>query len=373
MSGPRPDDASGGRREERWCAVTGGRGFMARHLVAALLRSGEWRVRVTDLAPAVVPRPDDDTDVELQAALRDGRAVYATADVCSLEQLTQAFQGVEVVFHTATADPSKNDLKLHHKVNVQGTRTVIDACKICKVKRLVYTSSSAVVFDGVHGLLDVNESLPYPDKFPDAYAKTKAQAEQLVMKANVANELLTCCIRPGAIFGYGDVVIPTMDFYGRIQLIVGDGKKLEDFVYVENVVYCHICAERTLCTQEGAKISGGKAYFQELGYKSPIKIRIPLWVIIPVSYLVEYSYKLLSCCGMSQPQMITPARIKYTTLNRTFSCDKAVKELGYKPIVTLMGWLEDCNQIVSSCERNVFNLKGKGYSSDGVPKLSLVR
>ncbi|KAL6878456.1 hypothetical protein ACP4OV_012626 [Aristida adscensionis] len=366
---------------------------MARHLVAALLRSGEWRVRVTDLASAIELRPDDEAEGLLGDALRDGRAVYARADVCSLEQLTQAFQGVEVVFHTAAADPSKNDLKLHHKVNVQGTGTVIDACKICKVKRLVYTSSSAVVFDGVHGLLDVNESLPYPDKFPDAYAKTKAQAGQLVMKANAANELLTCCIRPGSIFGHGDIVIPTMDNYGRIQLIVGDGKKIEDFVYVENVVYCHICAERTLCTEEGAKISGGKAYFvtnmepmnfwdflhmvqQELGYKSPIKIRIPLWVIIPVSYLVEYCYKLLSCCGMRQPQMITPARIKYTTLNRTFNCDKAVKELGYKPIVTLMKsnrWLEDCNQIVSSCERNVFNLKGKGYNSDGVPKLSLVQ
>jgi nucleoside-diphosphate-sugar epimerase len=45
-----------------------------------------------------------------------------------------------------------------------GTKSVIDACKICKVKRLIHTSSSGVVFDGVHGLFDVNESLPYPDK-----------------------------------------------------------------------------------------------------------------------------------------------------------------------------------------------------------------
>lgn len=45
-----------------------------------------------------------------------------------------------------------------------GTKNVIDACKICKVKRLIYTSSSAVVFDGVHGLFNVNESMPYPDK-----------------------------------------------------------------------------------------------------------------------------------------------------------------------------------------------------------------
>jgi plant 3beta-hydroxysteroid-4alpha-carboxylate 3-dehydrogenase len=45
-----------------------------------------------------------------------------------------------------------------------GTKNVIDACKICKVKRLIHTSTSAVVFDGVHGLFDADESLPYPDK-----------------------------------------------------------------------------------------------------------------------------------------------------------------------------------------------------------------
>ncbi|KAL6650108.1 hypothetical protein ACP70R_014332 [Stipagrostis hirtigluma subsp. patula] len=344
--GSQPDDHGGGSPPAaRWCAVTGGRGFMARHLVAALLRSGEWRVRVTDLAAAVVPGADE-TEAVLGDALRDGRAVYATADVCNLDQLTQAFNGVDVVFHTAAADPAKNDLKLHHRVNVEGTRNVIDACKICKVRRLIYTSSSSVVFDGVHGLFNVNESTPYPDKFPDAYAKTKAEAEKLVIKANDAIGLLTCCIRPGSIFGPGDVLIPHVDSYGRTQ-------NCDDFIYVDNVVHCHICAERTLCTKEGAKTSGGKAYFvtnmepmnlwdfiymiqEELGYKRPLRIKVPLFVIIPVSYLVQWSYKLLYLSGLRQPQMVTSARIKYVTLNRTFSCNKAVEELGYKPNVTLM-------------------------------------
>nr|CAB3495665.1 unnamed protein product [Digitaria exilis] len=135
------------------------------------------------------------------------------------------------------------------------------------------------------------------------------------------------------------------------MLIIGDGKNNDDFVYVENVVHAHICAERTLRTKEGAKISGGKAYFvsnmeqmnlwdfkymvrEELGYKRPFQIRIPLFVILLISYVLEWMYKLLSHYGMRQP-MLTPAMIKYATLNRTFSCNKAVEELGYKPIVTL--------------------------------------
>ena len=66
------------------------------------------------------------------------------------------------------------------------------------------------------------------------------------------------------------------------------------------------------------------------------KIRIPLLVIKAVSYLVEWGYKVLHRYGICQPRMVTSARIKYVTLNRTFSCNKAVEELGYKPIVTLM-------------------------------------
>ena len=42
-----------------------------------------------------------------------------------------------------------------------------------------------------------------------------------------------------------------------MQFIFGDGKNCDDFVYVENVVHGHICAEKALSTMEGAKISGG--------------------------------------------------------------------------------------------------------------------
>ncbi|WVZ72138.1 hypothetical protein U9M48_020647 [Paspalum notatum var. saurae] len=347
---------SNGRPEEKWCAVTGARGFMARHLVAALLRSGEWHVRLTDLAPVVKLGPGEN-EALLADALRDGRAVYASVDVRNLDQLIEAFEGVDVVFHTAAADPSKNNLQLHYEVNVEGTKNVVEACMTCKVKRLIYTSSSAVVFDGDHGLLNANESLPYPKKFPDAYAQTKAEAEKLVMKANGINDLLTCCIRPSSIFGPGDIMIPVLDRCRKIHFILGDGKNLDDFVYVENVVHGHLCADKTLSTMDGATTCGGKAYFitnmepmnmwdftsmlhEELGHKRLFKIRIPLLVIKPICYLVEWSYNILQHYGMRQPQLLTSTRIKYITLNRTFSCNRAAKELGYTPIVTLMDGLK---------------------------------
>ena len=45
-----------------------------------------------------------------------------------------------------------------------GTKNVINACVEMKVKRLIYTSSPSVVFDGVHGIINGDESLPYPSK-----------------------------------------------------------------------------------------------------------------------------------------------------------------------------------------------------------------
>ncbi|KAM0915474.1 hypothetical protein ACQ4PT_010868 [Festuca glaucescens] len=357
--------------EARWCAVTGGRGFMARHMVLALLRSGRWRVRIMDLHADAALTPDED-DGLLGAALRDGRAVYISANVCKLAQLTKgililssmhsmkklvlctaALEGVDTVFHTAAADPNSNNFPLHYKVNVEGTKNIIQACHTCSVKTLIYTSSSGVVFDGVHGLLNVDESTPYPEKFHEAYTQTKAEAEQLVMKANDINELRTCCIRPGTIFGPGDGMIPTLVSYGGMRIILGDGKNNDDFVYVENVVHGHVCAEKTLSTKEGAMQSGGKAYFitnmepmkmwdfldmilEDLGYKSQFSLRIPVYLLMPLACLVDWSYdKIFSRFGMRKPRLITSSIVKYATLDRTFNCQNAADQLGYKPIVSL--------------------------------------
>lgn len=348
-----PSPVIGDGRGARLCAVTGGRGFMASHLVTALLRSGDWRVRITDLGPEAALSAAE-KDGLLGAALHDGRAAYVSADVCELAQLTKALEGVDTVFHTAAPDPTNNNFQLHYKVNVEGTKNVIEACKKCKVKMLIYTSSSGVVFDGVHGLFGVDESTPYPDKFPDAYTQTKAEAEKLVIRANEINDLLTCCIRPGTIFGPGDNIMPILVSFGARTFIIGDGKNLDDFVYVENVVHGHICAEKTLSTKEGAKRSGGKAYFitnmepvnmwdffymvlAELGYRSRFRLRIPSYLLKPITYLVDWSYNnIFSLYGMCQPTMLKSATIKYVTLNRTFNCNNATEQLGYKPIVSLM-------------------------------------
>ncbi|XP_068645562.1 3beta-hydroxysteroid-dehydrogenase/decarboxylase [Aristolochia californica] len=338
--------------EEKWCVVTGGRGFAARHLVEMLIRSQKWFVRIADLGSTIKLDPHEE-DAILGDALKSGQAQYVSTDLRNKIQVVKAFQGAEVVFHMAAPDSSINNYHLHYSVNVEGTKNVIDACIECKVKRLIYTSSPSVVFDGVHGIYNGDESMPYPKKHNDSYSETKAEAEALVIKANGRNGLLTCSIRPSSIFGPGDrLMVPSLVAAaraGKSKFIIGDGKNMYDFTYVENVAYGHICAERALAS-EGAEEAAGQAYLitnmepikfwefmslilEGLGYARP-RIKIPASVMMPIAHLVEWTYKLLAPFGMKVPQL-TPSRIRLLSCNRTFSCSKAKKKLGYSPNVSL--------------------------------------
>ena len=118
------------------------------------------------------------------------------------EEVVAAFQGIECVFHVASPAHDASDAILT-KVNVEGTRNVVQACLDAKVPRLVFTSSASVVYAGADQE-NVDETLPYPSEFrcvsrtvccelavvirvvmscSDTYARTKAMAEKAVLQA----------------------------------------------------------------------------------------------------------------------------------------------------------------------------------------------
>ncbi|CAH1446164.1 unnamed protein product [Lactuca virosa] len=317
------------------------------------------RVRIADLGPDIKLETHEERG-NLCQALRLGRAQYVSMDLRDKSQVYKACEGAEVVFHMAAPDSSINNYQLHHSVNVQGTKNIIDACTKLNVKRLIYTSSPSVVFDGIHGIHNGEESLPYPSKHNDSYSETKAEGEALVIKANGVNGLLTCCIRPSSIFGPGDkLLVPSLVAAaraGKSKFIIGDGTNMYDFTYVENVAHAHVCAERALASDGSAsKRAAGEAYFITnmepikfwefmslilvgLGYERP-RIKIPASVMMPIAKMVERTYNIFAPFGMKVPQL-TPSRIRLLTCNRTFSSAKANDRLGYVPIVPLQEGLK---------------------------------
>ncbi|GAU26674.1 hypothetical protein TSUD_314510 [Trifolium subterraneum] len=335
--------------EEGWCVVTGGRGFAARHLVEMLIRLNIYCVRIADLGPTIELEPSEQLGL-LGQALHSGRAQYVSVDLRNKAQLLKAFEGVEAVFHMAAPNSSINNYQLHYSVSVEGTKNVIDACVELKVKRLIYTSSPSVVFDGHN----------------DHYSATKAEGEALVIKANGTSGLLTCCIRPSSIFGPGDrLLVPSLvdaAKAGKSKFIIGDGNNVYDFTYVENVAHAHICADRALASEGTvSEKAAGQAYFitnmepikfwefmslilEGLGYQRP-SIKIPVFVIMPIAHLVEWIYMLLGPYGMKVPQL-TPSRIRLTSCTRSFDCSKAKDRLDYAPIITLQNSCMGCSSHV---------------------------
>lgn len=97
------------------------------------------------------------------------------------------------------------DPALYWKVNVDGTKAIIAAAQSTSVRKLVYTSSAGVVFNG-NDLINVDERSPAPEKAMDAYNESKVRAEELVLAANGQRGLLTVSLRPAGIFGYASSI-----------------------------------------------------------------------------------------------------------------------------------------------------------------------
>ncbi|PAV17340.1 C-3 sterol dehydrogenase [Pyrrhoderma noxium] len=165
--------------------VIGGSGFVGRHIVEALVNRGDT-VSVLD----IVQRYHD--------------VPFYSADISIQTQVEDAFRksGATCIIHTASP-PHGLDPAIYWKVNVEGTKAVIAAAVSLQIKKLVFTSSAGVVFNG-QDVIDVDERLPFPENPLDAYNESKAKAEELVLQANGKDGLLTVALRPAGIFGPGD-------------------------------------------------------------------------------------------------------------------------------------------------------------------------
>jgi 2-alkyl-3-oxoalkanoate reductase len=230
--------------------VTGAGGFLGLYLTEQLVARG-------DQVCALVRRPHPELDplgVEVvQADIRDAHAVIA------------ACEGVECVFHAAAVAGIWGPWEHYHGINFLGTENVLRGCRKHSVRRLVYTSSPSVTFDG-SPQEGIDESAPYARRWLCHYPHTKAIAEEAVLAANGEEGLATCSLRPHLIWGPRDRhLIPRVIVRARSGRLrrVGDGANLVDMVYVENAAQAHLQAADALTAPDAA--AAGKAYFISQG------------------------------------------------------------------------------------------------------------
>ncbi|KAJ7212165.1 C-3 sterol dehydrogenase [Mycena pura] len=222
--------------------VIGGSGFVGRHIVQQLVERGD-AVSVLD----IVQRYHD--------------VPFYSADITDQGQVAAALRlsGTTCIIHTASppAALKLEDPDLYWRVNFGGTKAIIAAAVETGVRKLVYTSSAGVVFNG-EDLIDIDERTSYPEKAMDAYTDSKAKAEAAVLAANGKDGLLTVALRPAGIFGPGDqqVMAGLYQVYerGQTHFQIGDNTNLFDWTYVGNVAAAHLLAADRLSDSPPAPV-----------------------------------------------------------------------------------------------------------------------
>ncbi|MCB9663857.1 MAG: NAD-dependent epimerase/dehydratase family protein [Alphaproteobacteria bacterium] len=226
--------------------VTGGGGYIGRHVVRQLLDRGD---EVVVLGRRAYP------EVEAWGA----RGVQA--DLARDEpDLPRHLEGVDVVFHVAALPPYHAPYAVFEATNVGGTRRILEACRQAGVPRLVFTSTPSATFDGTDACGITEADAPYPERFLTPYAATKAHAEQLVLAANGPG-LATTALRPHLVYGPDEPhMLPRVaqrNRAGRLR-VIGDGTNRVGLTYVDTAAAAHLQAADALA--EGSA-NAGKAYF----------------------------------------------------------------------------------------------------------------
>jgi len=332
------------KHEPEKVLVTGGGGFLGKAIVSRLVDRGD---HVRSLARNFYP--------ELERMGVD----QIQGDISDSETVARACEDRTIIYHVAAKPPPWGRYADYHQTNVVGTQNIIDSCLDRDQSNLIFTSTPSVVHNG-KDIEGADESMPYPTKFSGHYAKTKALAEQLVVKA-ARHKLKTIILRPHKIWGPGDHQILTR-LVARANKLkqIGDGKNLIDVTYIDDAADAHILAADKLKADPGLS---GNIYFISQGEPvlawymvneflkaagcGPVKKAVPFRVAWVTGALLEVIHKVLH---LSKEPYITRFLAETVSQSNWFTIDAAKRDLGYAPKIStdeglrrLEEWLKSKN------------------------------
>ena len=308
--------------------VTGGNGFVGRHLVSALQDRGDL-VRVLAL-------PGEDASWLAQR----GVAVYR-GDIRVPGSLTKAVDGADAVLHLAAMMDVWRPIEDYRAVNVTGTENICRAALAAGVRRLVHMSTSSVY--GVALGRPADETFPFAP-FPDPYPVTKAEGDKLVQRLVAEEHLPAVIVRPDQIFGPGDDL-----HFGHMAdrlcsgrgILVGSGDNAMPLVYVTDIVHGLLLAlNHDRAAGQAYNITNDhpltqrqlfQAIAQDIG-ASPPRIRVPYRALYAAGYLVE---RLATAAPSVRRPPVTRLGVAFFGTDNRYAIGKARRELGYAPQVDL--------------------------------------
>lgn len=307
---------------ERLCLVTGGAGFIGRHVTRALLARGH-RVRVFDLDAMTLKKSPGIERVK--GSITDRQAV------------AKALNKVDWVFHLA-ANPNlwAPDKAVFHQVNYQGSQTVLEEAVRAGVERIVYTSTEAVL-KSCHNRSPepISEAAHMPDleDMAGPYARSKWLAEHTARKM-VLDGAPIVIVYPTIPIGAGDgsLTPPTRMILGYLTgAMPGYVDAMMNFADVADIGEGHVlAAEKGVIGQ--TYILGGenlrlsellKILQEETGVTMP-GFKVPYWLAVTAGYVSEFISDFMT----HRPPVAPLEGVRMSRAPMAFNTDRARDELG---------------------------------------------
>ena len=298
--------------------VTGGAGFIGSRLVEALLARGE-QVRVFDL------KADE------AIHLGDLGAELIAGDILDSKALRTALDGCDRVFHVAALISMwQPDPAIYYRVNVEGTRSVLESALELGVGRVIHTSSAVTIgeADGQIG----NEETVRRGYFLSQYERSKYLGEQVAFDL-WERGLPVVVVNPTSVYGPGQIVDQTgaiiRFLQGRLPVIVNAQL---NYVYVDDVVKGHLAAmekgsigERYILGGENVPMVEFFSLAGEIAGVSDGPRAVPGWVLKTIALALG----VVSGVTRRRP-MISPDEARTAAHSLMMDTTKAREELGVR-------------------------------------------
>ena len=312
------------------CLITGATGFIGGHLAQRLVQEG-YQVRCLVRATSDTSLVDK-LDVEI-----------AVGDLTRARSLARAAEGCRYVFHCGARVSDWATTKEIARVNVQGTRNLLEACVDASVQRVIHFSTTDIY--GYPGRAAIDETY-VATRFRNWYAQTKLAAEAEVRRVEKAHELDAVILRPATVYGprstavIGEIARAMRD--GNMLLIDG-GRAIAGLCYVENLVDAAVLALRhDAAPGQAFNVSDGlditwKEFTDGLakGIGCPqVRWSLPHWMANGIGFSLEHGYRLLrKTTRLNTQPLLSRQAVHVLGKDQDFSNRKAREMLGWEPRV----------------------------------------
>jgi nucleoside-diphosphate-sugar epimerase len=304
--------------------LTGGSGFIGSRLAPLAVEAGHAVTVVTAInTPAEKARCD---------ALQKAGIKLVVAPLEDSATLAGALQGHDVIIHLAAAQHEAQAPESHfHKVNVEGTRNLLDLAAKAGVRRFVHGSTIGVYGSAAAGSLDEQSPLA-PD---NPYGRTKAAAEGVVREFQ--SPLEWCIVRISETYGPGDMRL--LKLFRGVQRgrfpIIGSGENLHQLIYVDDLSRGLLAActspaalKQTIVLAGGEQITTNAmvtAVAAAVGSSKRIP-HLPMWPFVAAAWVFESTFSPL---GLKPP--LHRRRLDFFRKSFSFSTTKAQETLHVRP------------------------------------------